>query len=518
MGKKNSRIKNSLFNFVTSMGAQLVSIIMHFVSRSVFINTLGENYLGISGLFGNILSMLSLAELGVGTAILYRLYSPLAQNDKPKIQAWMHFYKQAYRIIGLVVACVGLCFIPFLPVMINDYEKLDMLGINAVFIYCLFLFKNVSSYLFFAYRSAIVKADQKEYLLTIVGYIITFSTTVLQIISLVLLKNFIVYLIIEIVMVFVQNIIFAVVAHKKYPYINEKPKEKVSREEVKNTIKDCLALMLYKINAIVLKSTDYIVLSVFMGLKFIGIYSNYYIFYTTIHTLFNKIFGSIVHSIGNLHATKKVEHEYLIFKTTLLTAIILGSTAGVGIYVVADELVATWIGTNWVIEQPFSLVMGLELFTLALCTALGKFRHAFGLFQQAKYRPIFSAIVNIVVSVIGVKYLGVVGVILGTIISYWTTFLVYDPVILFKHGFDGKYPVRQFYFSVLGNLLIVSAAGFGLKVLCSNFLVGLGWISVIAHVIICGVTVPLVLVLVNWKKSETQYLYGVFKKKFLKRK
>ena len=518
MGKKNSRIKNSAYNFITSIGAQFVSIVMHFVSRSIFISTLGENYLGISGLFDNILSMLSLAELGVGTAILYRLYEPLAQDNKPRVQAWMYFYKQAYRVIGLVITAIGLCLIPFLPFIINGYEKLDALGINAVFIYCLFLFKSVSSYLFFAYRSAIVKADQKEYLLTVVGYAVTIVTTILQIISLILWRDFIAYLVIAIVMVLVQNIAYAIISQKHYPYISEKPKEKVSKEEIKDTVKDCFALMLYRINSIILKSTDYIVLSVFLGLSVIGLYSNYYIFYTTIQSLLNKVFGSVVHSIGNLHTTKKVEHEYLIFKTTVFISLVLGATAGVGIFVVADEFIGTWIGSKWIIPQPFALLMGIELLTLSLCTALAKFRNALGLFQQAKYRPIFSAVVNIVVSVVSVKFLGIVGVIIGTIISYWTTFLVFDPVILHKHGFGGKYPVKNFYFSVVGNLLVVAVAGFGLKILCSHLLVGMGWLSVIVHAVICGATIPLVMLLVNWKRAEIQYLVSVFKNKFLRKR
>ena len=136
--------------------------------------------MGITELFRNILSMLLLAELGVGSAVLYRLYAPLAENNKPKIQAWMHFYKHAYRVIGMVIAALGLCLIPFLPVIINGYEKFENLGINAVFIYCLFLFRSASSYLFFAYRSTLVIADQKEYILTIVGYAVTILTTALS--------------------------------------------------------------------------------------------------------------------------------------------------------------------------------------------------------------------------------------------------------------------------------------------------------------------------------------------------
>jgi len=516
MGNKNSRVKNSIYNFVTSIGAQFVTVVMSFICRTVFIHELGENYLGISGLFSNILSMLSLAELGVGTAILYRLYEPLAENNIPRTQAWMHFYKNAYRIIALIISALGLCMIPFLPVLINDYDKLEELGISAVFVFCLFLFKSVSSYLFFAYRSAIVRADQKQYILTIVSYIIIFTTNILQIISLVLFHNFIVYIIIAVIMVFVENIIYAIISKKMYPYISEKPTKKVTKKEIKDTIKDCFALFLYKLNSIVLKSTDNIVLSVFLGLSAIASYSNYYIFYTTINTLIAQIFGSIVHSIGNLHTTKKTEHEYLIFKVAVLSAIILGATAGIGIYIVADEFIIAWIGQKWVISQPFSLIMGAELFTVALCTALTKFRNALGLFQQAKYRPIFSAIVNVAASIFLVKYMGISGVILGTIISYWTTFLVFDPVILHKHGFNGQYHVSKFYFTVLCNLTLTILIGFLLKILCSYTLPGMGWLSVIVHGIICATATPLLLIAINWNREETKYLISIFKKIILK--
>ncbi len=518
MENKNSRTKNSIYNFVTSIGAQFVTVVMSFICRTVFIHKLGESYLGISGLFSNILSMLSLAELGVGTAILYRLYEPLAEKNIPKIQSWMHFYKNAYRVIAVVVACLGLCLIPFLPVLINDYDKFNSLGINAIVVFCLFLLKSVSSYLFFSYRSAIVKADQKQYILTIVSYITIITTNILQILALVLFKDFIIYIVISVVMTVVENIVYAIISQKLYPYINQKPKEKVSKKEVKDTIKDCSALFLYRVNGIVLKSTDNIVLSIFMGLVAIARYSNYLIFYSTINTLIVSVFNSIVHSVGNLHTTKKVEHEYLIFKIAIFSAMLLGSTAGVGIFVVADEFVNTWIGAEWVISQPFSMIMGIELFTVALCTALAKFRNAMGLFKQAKYRPIFSSIVNVVASIVFVKIWGISGVILGTIIAYWTTFLVFDPIVLHKHGFNGKYPVKSFYFTVFGNIAITFVIGFVLKAICSHTLPGMGWVSVVVHTVICAIITPLALCITNWKREEVQYLISILKRKILKSK
>lgn len=511
MKKGNSRVKNSIYNFATSIGVQFVSIVMNFICRTVFIQQLGEGYLGINGLFGNILSMLSLAELGIGTAILYRLYEPLAQNNIPRIQAWMHFYKSAYRIIAVVIGCIGLCLIPFLPVLINDYEKFDELGINPVLIFCIYLFKSVSSYLFFAYRNAIVKADQKQYLLTLISYIFIILINIAQITVLILFHNFIVYLVVGIVMLIAENIAHALIAQKRYPYISQKPKEKVSKAEVKETIKDCFALFFYRVNTIVLKSTDNLVLSFFLGLDAVALYSNYFIFYSTIKSLVAQIFSSIVHSVGNLHTTKKVEHEYLIFKTMIFASILLGATSGVGIFVVSDEFISVWIGESWTIPQPFSMLMGLELFTVSLYIALSKFRNAFGLFQQAKYRPILSVIINLVASTVLVKFWGISGVILGTIIAYWTTFLIFDPIILHKHGFGGKYPVRKFFFSVIGNLVATAAIGFVLKVVCSHLLVSMGWLSVAAHTVICGLATPVLLILINWKKAETQYLVTLLK-------
>ena len=512
----NSRVKNSIYNFITSIGAQLITIVMRFISRSVFIHTLGESYLGIGGLFENILSMLSLAELGIGTAILYRLYTPLAEKNVPRIQAWMHFYKNAYRVIALVVGAIGLCLIPLLPILINDYQKFNSLGISAVIIYCLFLFQSVSSYLFFSYRSAIVQADQKQYLLTIVSYVIITTTSILQITSLVILRNYIVYLVIAVAMTILENIIYAIISQKLYPYIGKKPQEKVSKKEIKETIKDCFSLFLYRVNSIVIKSTDTIILSIAKGLETIALYSNYLIFYSTINALISRVFGALVHSVGNLHTTKKVDHEYLIFKTTVFVAILLGATAGVGIFVVADEFINVWIGQQWIIPQPFSLLMGFELFTVTVCAALAKFRNALGLFQQAKYRPIFSAIVNVASSAVLVRYWGISGVISGTIIAYWTTFLVFDPAILYKYGFGGKYSLKNFYIMVLGNLAVVFLIGSVLKGLCSYALVGMGWMSVVVHAVICAVATPLVLFVVNWKKDEAQYLLSLMKKILLR--
>ena len=163
--KQLSRTTNTIFNFLSSIGGQFITIIMQFVVRTVFINTLGKSYLGISGLFSNILTMLSLAELGVGSAILFKLYDPIAKGNKSRIAALMRFYKIVYRYIGVIVCALGLCLIPFIPHLIHDYDTLTRLHINAALVFVLYLLQSVSSYLFFAYKSAIITANQKSIIL-----------------------------------------------------------------------------------------------------------------------------------------------------------------------------------------------------------------------------------------------------------------------------------------------------------------------------------------------------------------
>lgn len=507
MAKQASRTTNTLFNFTTSIGGQLFTILMQFATRTVFIQTLGKSYLGINGLFSNILTMLSLAEFGVGSAILFKLYEPIAKDDHHRIALLMKFYKTIYRVIGIGVALIGLCLIPFLPMLINDYDTLAELNINAVLIFILYLLNSVSSYLFFAYKSAIVKANQKEYLINVISYFFTVGSGIVQMICLVLFRNFELYVLISVITVILQNIACARLSDKMYPYINEKTEEKIAWSEIKGIFKDCAALFLYKLNNVVLKATDNIVLAKFIGLTVVGEYSNYYVFYTTLRNLINKVFTSVSHSLGNLHASGNREHEYRIFKSVHLISATLGGVCCVGIFVVADEFIRAWIGDGWVIPQPFSLLMGLELLTLALRLMLGKYRTAMGLFQQAKYRPVAGMLINLIASVVLVQFWGICGVIAGTLIADWTTYMWYDPIILHRYGFGDASLVKTYFknnFKYLAAVALCAAADW---MICTHFLTGLGWFSVVVHAAVCAVTVPCVMVGISIRTQEGQYVY-----------
>lgn len=508
----NSRTINSMYNFISSTAGQFISIIMQFIVRSVFIQYLGKEYLGINGLFSNILSMLSLAELGVGNAILFNFYKPLSENDQNKIKILIKFYKKVYRMIGIVIFILGILIIPLLPHIINDYNLLEELGLNAIFIYMLYLFQSVSSYLFFAYKTSIVKADQKEYKLNIANYLITIISSITQIVCLIIFKKFELYIIILILTVIIQNFIGARIAKKLYPYINEETSENLEKTEIKKIFKDCSAIFLYRMNNVVLKATDNIVISKYLGLGFVGMYSNYYILYTTINTILNKIFDSITHSLGNLHTSGNVDHEYQIFKIVNFIAVVLGATAGIGIFCVSNSFIKLWIGESWVLSQPFALLMGLEIYTLSNRIFLSKYRNSMGLFQQAKYRPLFGAIINLILSIVLVKHLGICGVLIGTIIADWTTIMWFDPLIIHKYGYNNKFSIGKYYIKNLKYLLIVIILGAINYFISTNILTSFEWLSVILHSIICGINVPLIFILFFYKTKEGKYLFSIIKK------
>lgn len=506
MEEKKSRTQNTIYNFSTSVLGQFLTVVMQFLVRTVFISTLGKSYLGINGLFSNILTMLSLAEFGVGGAILFQLYEPLAKGNRHRITLLMRLYKRAYTCIGGIVALLGLCLIPFLPLLINGYDKLAALGINAVFIFVLYLLQSVSSYLFWAYKTAIIQADQKGYIINVISYVFTAAASVLQMISLVLIRSFEFYVFLSIVSVLGQNYVSARMADRLYPYINDPTEEQISSKEVVSMLKDCGALFLYKLNGVVLKATDNIVISVFLGLETVGMYSNYYVFYTTINTFLSKVFNAISHSLGNLHTTKNIKHEYLVFETTNIITVILGGTACVGISLVADEFVEAWIGSGWLIPQPFSLLMGVELYTLTFRVLLDKYRNTMGLFQQAKFRPLAGMLINLIVSVLLVKRIGICGVLVGTIIADWTTIMWFDPMIIHQYGFKNEYPVARYYWKNIKYLTIIALTAVLDRSICAHLLTGVGWMSVIAHAGICGITVPCAVIICTLGTDEGKYM------------
>ena len=499
-------------NIFTSIGGQILAIILKFITRTVFIYVLGKEYLGINGMFSDILTMLSLTELGIDTAINFQLYKPLAEHDYRRVRILIKFYKQAYRVIGAVIMILGLSLIPLLPWLIRDYDSLAPLGIDATLIFILYLLQSVSSYLFFAYRSAVMKANQRKYILDLADYLVTIITNISQILILIFLKSFVLYTASVIFFNILKNYVNAKIAEHDSPEFFMSEDESLKKEEIVSLFKDCGALFVYKLNGAVLKATDNLVLSSFIGLSIVGIYSNYLLCYSIIKSTLNQVYNAVKASMGNLFATETVEKKYGFFQIMNYLTIILYGTAAVGISVCSNELLLVWIGKEYVIAQPFPILIGIEILFTGLKMNLNQIRNISGAFRQMWFRPVLGVIINLGVSIWLVQICGIYGVIIGTITADLLTNFVVDPKIIHKYSFENYRPVSEYYKKNVGYILVLAAICGVDFWLCSIILTEHGWISVVFHILVVAVTVPATFVLTFHNMSECRYLINVVRR------
>ncbi len=489
-----SRTTNSIKNAFTGIIGQCLIILMQFLTRTAFIYTLGEKYLGISGLFTNIITMLSLAELGVGTAIMYKLYKPIEEDDRHKIYLIMKFYKMVYRTIGLIILILGLALMPFLKFFIKD----DVSFLNIYFVFFLHLLQCVSSYIFYAYKSALINAHQKEYITSLINSILLLFSNIAQIIVLLCFKNFELYIIISVLNIIVINITVSIFCDKMYPYINKKSKETISKEEKKEIFKDCYALFIYKVNGVVLNATDNIIISKFLGIITVGLYSNYSMIYSILNNLLAKLYNAVTASLGNLHAQNNKEREYDVFMQVNFLTFVIFTIAGLGIAFVINDFINLWIGDKYLIDEIIAWLLGYKLFLEGQKKVLSTYRNTMGIFQQAKYRPVAGAIINLALSIILVKKIGLPGVILGTIIADLCTYMWYDPKILYKYSFKNN--VMEYYMRRLGYTLVFLICGF-----VSYYVISItpfsGLFGVIVHAGIC-VLIPSGIIFIIFSRTN----------------
>ena len=428
------RTVSSIKNLIFAFGGQFLGIIISFIARIIFLQVLNSEYLGINGLFTNILTILSLAELGIGTAMNFSLYKPLAEQNKEKIKSLMYLYKKAYIIIGIIILVVGIAISPLLPFFINEMPDIPE---NIYFIYILFVINTGISY-FFSYKRALIVSDQKRYIATIYRYGFYFLLNVAQIICLLITRNYILFLVLQIIFTLLENIFVSIKANKMYPYLKEKNIDKLLKEETKEIKKNVFAMFFHKVGEIVVKSTDNIIISKFVSLSAVGLYSNYYLITNALNMIIGQVFTSIVASIGNLGATENKEKLKNIFnKVFFLNFWIFGFSA-ICLYILFNDFISLWLGAEYLLPESVMLVIVVSFCIEGMRKSVLDFRDALGIFWYDRYKPIFEVIINLIASIILVQKIGLAGVFVGTIISTLTTSFWVEPYVLYKYGFKMK--------------------------------------------------------------------------------
>lgn len=497
----SSRTQNSVRNSMVGIVVQCAGVLLSFLTRCVFVSALNEEYLGVNGLFSNILTVLSLAELGVGTAIIYSLYKPIADKNEEEISALINYYRKAYLIIGVVITILGVAISPFLNILIKDTPDIP----HLTHIYILFLANTSVSYLF-AYRRALFTADQREYLLSKYRFFFNVIKAVGQCCILILSRNFILYLLVQIACTSMENIYVHFRANRLYPFLKEHRNAKLSKEKVEKITTDIKALMIYKVGSTALDGTDNIILSMFVGVIWVGKLSNYTLILSAVAMVAAQAVNAVTASVGNYIAKEASDrYEDLLFKMTYLSFCIYGFSF-VALASLLSPFISMVFGTQYVLNNMEVLVLSLNFYIFGMMNSIWTFRTTMGLFTYGKYRPLVSAVINIVVSVILARYIGLIGVLLGTTITRVLTNVWYDPYIVYKYGMKKKvanYYRKWIYYLILSlsALVIVSSI--------STLFYGSVLLVFILRCILCVVVFFAVTILMTYKSTEYRFLKGI---------
>lgn len=495
---------NSIKNAITAMASNIVSILIGVVAQAIFIRTLGAEYLGVNGLFTNIVSMLGIVELGIGSAIIYNLYKPVAEDNIEEIKILMNFYKKSYRIIAVIVFIVGVSIIPFLKDIVGEVT----VDINLNFIYLLFILDIVASYLL-TYKRSILYANQKTYITNIVHISYLIIMNVLQIITLLIFKNYICYLFIKIICRILENIVITVIANRKYRYITEKSDKKLDKETKKDIVTKVKGLIFHKIGSFVVLGTDNIIISKFLGVISVGLYSNYNMIIQSVSNLFLQIFDALTPSVGNLLVENDTEKSYKIYKNMLMINSILFTFATTEIICLIEPFIKIWVGEQYILSYSILVILMINFYIQGMRKTCLVFKTASGVFHEDRYYPIMEAVINIIAGVVLVQTIGMGGVFLATIISTIPVILISYPkyvyIPLFKRGFWEYIKENLYYFiiafiTVIINVIVVN------NIHISNLI-----LQLIVKGIVSIVIFAIIQYIIFHKKEEFKYFMNMIK-------
>lgn len=467
----NSRTQKSIVNVSAVIAMQAITALVNLISRTFFIKLLGNDYLSVNGLFTNILTLLSFTELGIGNAIIYSLYKPLAENDEIKVCEILMLLKKAYRIIAITILCLGICVIPFLDVIIKDVPDISE---SLTILYLLFLGNTVSSYLF-SYKKSLLIADQKNYVVVIVQHIVHIIQAAIQIVFLYFTHNYIIYLCICIFATLTTNIICTLFVNQKYKYIAKYQKAKLSIVEKKNIFENIKAIFVYKLGAVLLNGTDNIIISVVLKTAYVGICSNYTLVINTINNVLMQACNSIAGGIGNHIVIADSNAKEKKFRELNILCFAVFSFSAVCLAVLLNPLILVWLGNDYILERRVVIALVLAFYLTGVNQINSMYRTSMGLFSQAKFVPATAAFINIGMSILLGRYWGLFGVFIATSISKILTFSIIDPILLYRKGFNmsvKKYFIR-FFMECAVTVLIYLITQFAISMINTDGYAGL---------------------------------------------
>ena len=504
------RAKNASRNILFGLILKIYQIAAPFLTRTLMIKYMSIEYTGLSGLFTSVLQMLNLAELGVGSAMVYSMYKPIAENDTKKICILMNTYKKYYRIIGLMIAAVGLVLTPFIPYFIKDNPVPEL---NIYILYLISLAATVMSYWMFAYKNSILQAHQRNDIISKTNIVSSTVLYLIQIFSITVFKDYYLFITATLISQVISNIIVAIASKKLYPQY--RPKGTLSakdRKEINTRIKD---LFTAKLGGTIVNSADTIVISAFLGLTTLTIYQNYFYIITALNGIMSIIYNACTAGIGNSIITESKEKNYKdLQKFTFIIMWIVGLSS-VCLICLYQPFIKLWVGENLMLGMPAVVCFALYFYIYHFNQLMCAYKDAAGIWHEDRFRPLVTALVNLILNLISVQFIGIYGVILSTVLTY----LFIGSPWLIKNLFTTVFEKKNLssYLKTIFIYTFATAILTSISYLITKNISGSATFQLICNSIICAVIVNIGYLIIYRKldsyKQSKQLILKIIKRK-----
>lgn len=489
---KIARTQNTVRNIVFGSIYRIINIVLPFISRTAILYIMGTKYLGLSSLFSSILSFLSLAELGMGGAMVYSMYKPIAQNDNITICALLNLYRRFYRIIGIVILVLGMLLMPFLKLLIHDEIPGD---VNLYVLYLLYLLNAVLSYWLFAYKSALLQAYQRNDIESKIAMFVTLLSYVVMLFFLFVTRNYYAYIIWLPIFTILTNVLRMIYVDRYFPDL--KPKGEIGKELKASITQKVKALIGTKLNTVVLNAADNIVMSAFLGLTVTAMYGNYYYIMSSIIGFLGICYSAMTAGLGNSIATETLEKNYTDFlKFSFINSWLVGWCT-VCLVCLYQPFMYLWAGKNLMFSYGIVLQFGLYFYIYQIRKIPVTYKDAAGIWWEDRFRPYVCMAVNVVLNIVLVQVIGVSGIILSTVFSLLIS-IPWENYTIFKYIFQRS--SKEYYKKMFSYAIIMIIAGSVTYFLCGLFDNGIS--QLFMRAVICVVVPNVIFGVANCRRKE----------------
>ena len=427
-----SNAKKAIKNGIYGMVGQTILYIVKFIDRRIFLRFLSIELLGYNSLFSDIFNLLSVAELGISSVIVYNLYKAFATNNKGEINILMSIYKHVYRLVGCIVFILGLAISLFLHQIVRG----NSLNWSYIYIiYFLILLNTVLGY-FLSYKSTLYVVAQRDYVTVEINVLTNIVFSIIKLISLVLFKNYIIYLLLGIINSVTINLIIYIKSRHDFPNVFDNIEIKLDDIKKRKMLHDIKYLVIGRLNGSIFFSIDSILISRLFGVAQIALYSNYNMISSNAMSItIRKISHILTPSIGNsIHSGKDINNIFQLFKRVDLFYHLISLYFSIIFFCISQWFINFWIGDQYLLSNSFIIVFCTYLYIMNSLEGLCNFRAPYGEFEYDYIYSIYSSIANILFSVLLAKFFGFIGIMIGTIagfffIAYGRIKFVFDKVL-----------------------------------------------------------------------------------------